>query len=95
MLINIDQNLSPDILKTLREMGLGDNVLICDINFIGINFSISEESYILPDFFSLNIEKITPNINPIIKLNKAIFVLLGEIRFFNNVGLVINSQGSS
>ena len=33
MLINIDQNLSPDILKTLREMGHGDKVLISDINF--------------------------------------------------------------
>ena len=33
MLINIDQNLSPDILKTLREMGHGDRVLISDINF--------------------------------------------------------------
>ena len=33
MLIDIDQNLSPDILKTLREMGHGDKVLISDINF--------------------------------------------------------------
>ena len=33
MLINVDQNLSPDILKTLREMGHGDKVLISDINF--------------------------------------------------------------
>ena len=33
MLINVDQNLSPDILKTLREMGHGDRLLISDINF--------------------------------------------------------------
>ena len=33
MLINVDQNLSPDILKTLREMGHGDKLLISDINF--------------------------------------------------------------
>ena len=60
-----------------------------DINFLGITFSISEISYILPDFFSLIIEKAIPNIIPINKLAAAILFLLGETRFSNNVGLVI------
>ena len=33
MLINIDPILSPDILKTMREMGHGDRLVISDINF--------------------------------------------------------------
>ena len=33
MLINIDPILSPDILKTMREMGHGDRLVIADINF--------------------------------------------------------------
>ena len=33
MLINIDPILSPDILKTLREMGHGDRLVISDINY--------------------------------------------------------------
>ena len=32
MLINIDPILSPDILKTMREMGHGDRLVISDIN---------------------------------------------------------------
>ena len=33
MLINIDPILSPEILKTMREMGHGDRLVISDINF--------------------------------------------------------------
>ena len=33
MLINVDPILSPDILKTLREMGHGDRLVISDINY--------------------------------------------------------------
>jgi len=33
MLINIDPILSPDILSTLRAMGHGDKLIICDSNF--------------------------------------------------------------
>ena len=33
MLINIDPILSPEILKTMREMGHGDCLVISDINF--------------------------------------------------------------
>ena len=34
MLINVDPLLSPDILKTLREMGHGDRLVISDINSV-------------------------------------------------------------
>ena len=33
MLINIDPILSPEILCTLREMGHGDKLILCDSNF--------------------------------------------------------------
>ena len=33
MLINIDPILSPDVLSTLREMGHGDKLILCDSNF--------------------------------------------------------------
>ena len=33
MLINIDPILSPQILHTLRSMGHGDQIVLCDINF--------------------------------------------------------------
>ena len=33
MLINIDPILSPEILHTLRSMGHGDQIVLCDINF--------------------------------------------------------------
>ena len=33
MLINIDPILSPQILYTLRSMGHGDQIVVCDINF--------------------------------------------------------------
>ena len=33
MLINIDPILSPEILKTMREMGHGDRLVISDINY--------------------------------------------------------------
>ena len=33
MLINVHPILSPDILKTLREMGHGDRLVISDINY--------------------------------------------------------------
>jgi L-fucose mutarotase len=33
MLINIDPILSPDVLSTLRKMGHGDKLILCDSNF--------------------------------------------------------------
>ena len=33
MLINIDPILSPEVLCTLREMGHGDKLILCDSNF--------------------------------------------------------------
>ena len=33
MLINIDPILSPEVLHTLRAMGHGDKLILCDSNF--------------------------------------------------------------
>ena len=39
MLINVDPILSPELLSTLRSMGHGDNLVLCDSNYPALSTS--------------------------------------------------------